>query len=49
MYSYARCLIFINFYIYNNNIYVFEILCRILNVVINSRINIKVNFIFVVL
>ncbi len=43
------CLVLINFYIYNNNIYVFEILCRMLNIAFDSLINIKANFVFIIL
>ena len=49
MYLYARCLIFANFYTYSNNIYVFEILYRISNIVVDSLINVKANSIFIVL
>ena len=49
MHLYARCLIFVNFYTYSNNIYVFEMLYRILSVTIDSLINVEASFVFNVL
>ena len=48
MYCYTHCLVFVSLYTYSNSIYVFEVLCRILDIAIDSLINIEANFVFIV-
>ena len=48
IYCCARRLILVSFYTYSNSIYVFEVLYRIPNIVVDSFINIEADFVFIV-